>query len=572
MNSSLKKLNLRKKFLLLSSIIIVAFALVLSGVYYRYMKKVVVQDALEKSKIILQEAEAIRSYVIEELRPKMYELHGHESFILEAMSTTYVSLRIMRLFQENMAGYTYRRVSQNPRNPENAANQWEDQMFDWFEADKKRSFWQGQANSERGPSFVTIIPDYMEKECLNCHGNPKDAPVSMIGKYGDIGGFRFSEGDLAGLDSVSIPIAKPLSRLAGLTGVIFIVTLSGSLLLLFVINILFEKLVVSRVAWIVDSLQENQTIFSQSLQDGQNDQARQAVRPATTDELDSLRASFRHLNKYVRTARRGDNLQPNFIGPYAVANPVTTGAMSWLYQGIHSETKEEVLLKMPFNNLYVNPLYRACLQTELKIMQYCNHRNLLKVKGRINDILILHSLQGADVLGSMIKYDEDARVSIFTRIFELVAYLHTNDIVHHDLRPGNFFINKELSPVMTDLGLARWPKLPDTIFDTGIGPQGDFRFMAPEQINGQRGDPRSDLYSLGVMLFLAYTGDFPHRGQPVSRRTWLTAKGKLENMVVLQNSIPTELIHIINKALAYEINSRYQWVEDMRDDYTTYFH
>ncbi len=571
MKPSFEKINLRKKFLLLSSIIMVAFALVLSGFYYGYMKKVVVQDALEKSNLILQEVEAIRSYVIEELRPKMYQLHGNESFVLEAMSTTYISLRIMQLFQEKMDGYTYRRVSQNPRNPENASNQWEDEMFGWFEADKARSFWQGQVNSERGSSFISMIPDYMEKECLTCHGDPKDAPGSMISKYGDVGGFRFVEGDLAGLDSVSIPIAKPLSRLAKLTGVIFILTLGGSLLLLFVINILFDKLVVSRLAWIVDSLQENQTLFSPTPQNGQNDQDRHVVQQTTADELDSLQASFRHLNRYVRTARRGDNLQPNFIGPYAIANPVTTGAMSWLYQGIHSETKAEVLLKIPFNNLYVNPIYRACLQTELKIMQYCDHQNLIKVKERINDILILHSLQGAGVMRSMKNYDEAGRVSIFIQIFDLVAYLHTSDIVHHDLQPGNFFITKELSPIMVDLGLASWPKLPDTIFDSGMGPQGDFRFMAPEQINGRRGDPRSDLYSLGVILFLAYTGEFPHKGQPDSIQAWLTAKGNIENMVALHKKLPTELAHIIKKALAYETSARYQWVEDMRDDYATYY-
>ncbi len=512
MKLSFEKINLRKKFLLLSSIIMVVFALVLSGVYYGYMKKIVVQDALEKSRLILQEVEAIRSYVIEELRPKMYELHGDESFILEAMSTTYVSMRIMRLFQEKMEGYTYRRVSQNPRNPDNATNQWEDEMFDWFEADRDRSFWQGQVNSEKGSSFISMIPDYMAKECLSCHGDPKDAPRSMVEKYGDFGGFRFAEGDLAGLDSVSIPITKPLARLARLTGVIFVVTLGGSLVLLFVINFLFDRLVVTRLAGVIDSLQDNPHTFSRPGQEQQSEQSGQSPQDPTADELDSLQASFRSLSRYVRTARRGDNLQPNFIGPYAIVKPITTGAMSWLYQGIHSENRTEVLLKIPFNNLYANPLYRACLQTELKIMQNCSHKNLPKVKERINDILVLHSLPGAKFMESKEPYkkNEKAAISIFMQIFDLVAYLHTNEIVHHDLRPGNFFISPEASPVLIDLGLANWQKLPDTIFASGIGPQGDFRYMAPEQINGLRGDPRSDLYSLGVMLFFAYTGEFPH--------------------------------------------------------------
>src|SRR5690606_7398096 len=121
----------------------------------------------------------------------------------------------------------------------------------------------------------------------------------------------------------------------------------------------------SRLAWMVDSFRDNEKKSTPELQDLPNGQ----------DELDTLHASFLQLNRYVRSARRGDTLQPNFIGRYAVGNPVTGGVMSWIYRGINSETQEDVLLKIPHNNLYVNPLYRACLQTELQIMQSCNHRN-----------------------------------------------------------------------------------------------------------------------------------------------------------------------------------------------------
>lgn len=96
--------------------------------------------------------------------------------------------------------------------------------------------------------------------------------------------------------------------------------------------------------------------------------------------------------------------------------------------------------------------------------------------------------------------------------------LSPSENVHHGLRLDTFFITKEFSPVLVDLGLAHSRKLPDTIFDSGMGPQGDFRYMAPEQINGRRGDPRSDLYSLGVMLFIVYTGSSPHISKPRSKQ------------------------------------------------------
>lgn len=558
---SFNKINLRKKFLLLSSIIVVAFALILSGLFYRYMKKIVVQDALEKSELILQEVEAIRAYVIEELRPKMYDIIGNEDFVLEAMSTTYVSLRIMQLFQKRMEDYSYRRVSQNPLNPENSTNEWEDEMFDWFETDKSRSIWQGQVKGDTSSYYISVIPDYMDKECLRCHGDSGDAPTTLIDRYGTTGGFRFSEGDLAGLNSVSIPISQPLSKLATLTGMMFLLTLCGSLLLLLVVNLLFDKLVVSRLSKVVESLTENKSIYDQNTLTYQDPRV---------DELDSLQNSFRHLNRYVKTARRGDNLQPNFIGPYVINKPIATGTMSWLYSGEHSETGENVLLKIPFNNLYINPLYVACLQAELQLIQHCSQQYLPKIKARIEDILILNNLTDVQIMAVDAATQHDDMVAIVLRIFEVVAYLHTNDIVHHDLRPENFLITNGVSPIMIDMGLAHWRKLPDPIFESGMGPQGDLRYMAPEQLKGMRGDPRSDLYSLGVMLFFITTGMFPHQGEPGSTQAWLSAKGKIPQGVALQKKLPPGVINFFEKALAYEHTTRYQWVEDMRDDFIAY--
>ncbi|MFW2368776.1 MAG: c-type heme family protein [Desulforhopalus sp.] len=557
MNLSFTNINLRKKFLIFSTCITIGFALLLSAIYYSYMKKVVVQDALEKSNLILQEVEAIRSYVKEELRPKMFQMHGEDKFILEAMSTTYISIRIMKLFQSQMKGYTYRRVAQNPLNKDNSTTPWEDKMFDWFEADKSRLLWQGQVKGDQTSSFVTVIPDYMEAECLRCHGKPADAPASLIEKYGDVGGFRFKEGDLAGLNSVAVPIAAPLSRLTTLSGVIFLITLVGSLVLLLVINVLFDKLVVSRLARVVDALGEgDQTNDSQT---GEHQQE--------ADELDSLQSSFQQLNSYVRTARRGDNLQPNFIGSYVVGLPIATGAMSWLYRGHHNETGEKVLLKIPFNNIYTNPLYRAWYHSELQLQQYLVHPCLMNQREQIEDIVVFDDLKDAQPLDVQALSLDKRLPTFFTDILDLVAYLHTKGIVHHDLRPENFFISRSLSPVLVDFGLAHQGSQVDIIFESGMGPQGDFNYIAPELLKGLRGDPRSDIYSVGVMLYYFTTGVFFYEDAPTSIQGWLAMKRKAHTVIQRTVKLSPPLKNVINRAMHFDPEERYQWIEDMRDDY-----
>jgi len=191
----LPKMNLRIKFLISSVIIITITAIVISTLYYLHLKKIMMAEALNKSEVVLREVESIRGYVKSVLRPKMYALHTKDSFIIEAMSTTYVSSNIMKRFEQKMPGYHYRRVSLNPHNPDNMADEFEEEMFEWFEDDRKRSFWQGIVKKDAASYFVSMVPDYFEKRCLHCHSDPAIAPKELIERYGADGGFRFEEGD-----------------------------------------------------------------------------------------------------------------------------------------------------------------------------------------------------------------------------------------------------------------------------------------------------------------------------------------------------------------------------------------
>lgn len=126
-------------------------------------------DAMTKSEVILREVEAIRFYIKQELRPKMFELHGSNTFIIEAMSKTYISTRIMARFAETMPDYLYRRASLNPHNPNNLADPFEEEMFTWFEEDSSRRFWQGIVKKNGSSYFVSMVPDYFTKSCIRCH-------------------------------------------------------------------------------------------------------------------------------------------------------------------------------------------------------------------------------------------------------------------------------------------------------------------------------------------------------------------------------------------------------------------
>jgi len=90
--------------------------------------------------------------------------------------------------------------------------------------------------------------------------------------------------------------------------------------------------------------------------------------------------------------------------------------------------------------------------------------------------------------------------------------------------------------------------------------------MAPEQIQGKRSDPRSDIYTIGVLLYLASTGKLPFSSKQRSLQNWVQHKAKFVAENNDQDDLPPELIDIILKALASSPGKRYQWVEDLRED------
>ncbi len=562
MKNYLEKVNLRAKFFVWSMIIILAFGLVASILYYSHLKKILMAEAFNKSEMVLQEVEAIRDYVKEILRPRMYELHSKEAFILEAMSTTYVSLNIMKSFEGRMPGYLYRRVSQNPHNSENRADEFEEEMSDWFEADRNRTFWQGVVKKGSESFFVSMIPDYHEKGCLHCHGSPKDAPPSLIAKYGPVGGFRFVEGDLAGLNSVSIPVSRPLALVTKVSVGIFIGTVFMMALLLFVLNLLFGNLVISRLTNIMGILTKET--------DDTGPAAGTDHLPGSQDELDHLKESFGDLTRYVSLARKGSGPEPNFIGPYAVEAPLIAGTLSWLYKARNTVNREKVSIKIPFEDTMLNPLYAACWQTEMKVLEKTDrHANLIAVIAREGDTLIAEAVDGQDmgtIIDRQAPYRGKELLPLFHQLCDLLAHLHNMGIVHHDLRPQNFMFSGDGLIKLVDLGFASWREIPDAIFESGISPQGDFRYMAPEQMAGKRGDSRSDIYTLGVLLYQMCTGRLPFEKTRSALKTRLRIKENFKPPGAYSEEISKEMEAVILKAMAGDPEKRYQWAEDLMAD------
>ena len=216
----------------------------------------------------------------------------------------------------------------------------------------------------------------------------------------------------------------------------------------------------------------------------------------------------------------------------------------------------------------INPLYTACFRAELKIMRSIRHECLLAPVAREDDLLVLEQVKGLD-LDQWINSRKDTSSTprpLPEQLCNLVATLHAGGVVHHDLRPGTFLVTNEGRLKLIDMGHASWREIPDVILSSGLGPQGDFRYMAPELIQGRRGDPRSDIYTIGVLLHLIYTGGLPFKKQNSSIKTWLRIKKDVQSPRTCKSSLSHKIENVIVKAMAWNVEDRYQWIEDLWED------
>jgi nucleotide-binding universal stress UspA family protein len=116
-----------------------------------------------------------------------------------------------------------------------------------------------------------------------------------------------------------------------------------------------------------------------------------------------------------------------------------------------------------------------------------------------------------------LPFDEVAAIG--AKIAVALHELHRQHVIHLDVKPENIMLRQSGEAALIDFGFARHDQLPDLLAEEFPGPIGTGPYIAPEQIDGERGDPRSDVFALGAVLYLLATGEFPF-GEPLTARGW----------------------------------------------------
>lgn len=264
------------------------------------------------------------------------------------------------------------------------------------------------------------------------------------------------------------------------------------------------------------------------------------------------------------------------LGRYKILDIVGRGAMGVVYKAVDPVIDRVVAIKTVNLSLSHDDLeeYEARFQQEIKAAGRLNHPNIVTIYdvGRTDQVayMAMEFLEGQelkDILAAGERPNVEATVDLMAQVADGLAFAHEREVVHRDIKPSNIMIVKVPNGVLakiTDFGIAR---MPASAVKTMTGMiLGSPRYMSPEQVIGKTIDSRSDIFSLGVVLYETLTGIAPFDGDNVNAIMYATVNTNPVPPSTLNPVVPTMLDLIVAKALAKAIDDRYQAMREFSAD------
>ena len=264
---------------------------------------------------------------------------------------------------------------------------------------------------------------------------------------------------------------------------------------------------------------------------------------------------------------KGGAVEKPMLGRYQVEKELGKGAMGVVYLGKDPKIGRVVAIKtMALSQEFSGEELvdaRERFFREAETAGRLQHQNIVTIfdAGEDHDLafIAMEFLKGED-LAAHCKGDQLLAVtvvlSIVARVAEALSYAHKQNVVHRDIKPANIMYEPQSDTVkVTDFGIARITDSSKT--KTGLV-LGTPSFMSPEQLAGKKVDGRSDLYSLGVMLFQMLAGVLPFRGDSMSELMYKIANEEAPDIRIIRFELPQNLADVVALSLSKRPETRYQ--------------
>jgi eukaryotic-like serine/threonine-protein kinase len=258
------------------------------------------------------------------------------------------------------------------------------------------------------------------------------------------------------------------------------------------------------------------------------------------------------------------------IGKYDVLDVIGRGGMGIVYKAVDPGIGRTVAIKMTTGAIVGDPEMLKRFNREAQSVGNLQHPNIVTVYDlgvdEGNPYLVMELLEG-ESLESLVRsrptVSLEEKLDIVVQICNGIQYAHQRNVIHRDIKPANIMILKDGTAKIVDFGIARTGMTKLTRPGQLVG---SFQYMSPEQINTTNVDSRTDIFSIGVVLFELVTGKLPFEGKDTGDMLMKILHEPAPSVNALVKNCPPGLDEIVQRALAKDPEQRYQTAEDLALD------